>query len=148
MFILSKNSSYNKANERPIMCILKKLSLCTGYSRARNSLCDTRWWGRTRAQTQSRGPSLRYTRRLLYLLCPCVPRVKPELLSPIGIWFVAESSDVFWTLFASIGLPFEQCADSGCLSRILIFVHPGSRTQQEQEEEGEKICCPTFFWSH
>jgi hypothetical protein len=45
----------------------------------------------------------------------------------------------------------EKCsvADPGCLSRILIFVHPGSRIQKQQQKRGvKKICCPTFFCSH
>jgi hypothetical protein len=37
-------------------------------------------------------------------------------------------------------------ADSGCLSQILIFIHPGSRIQQQQKRGGKQICCPTF-WS-
>jgi hypothetical protein len=40
-------------------------------------------------------------------------------------------------------------ADPGCLSRILIFTHPGSRIQKEQQKRGvKKICCHTFLWSH
>jgi hypothetical protein len=32
------------------------------------------------------------------------------------------------------------------LSRILIFIHPGSRIQkQKTKEKGERISCPTFF---
>jgi hypothetical protein len=29
-------------------------------------------------------------------------------------------------------------ADPGCLSRILIFTHPGSRIQKQQQKRGEK----------
>ncbi len=43
-------------------------------------------------------------------------------------------------------------ADLGCLSRILIFTHPGSRIQKQKnssKREGWKtICCHTFFSSH
>ncbi len=40
-------------------------------------------------------------------------------------------------------------ADPGCLSRILIFTHPGSRVQKQQWKPGvEKIRCHTFFLSH
>jgi hypothetical protein len=42
-------------------------------------------------------------------------------------------------------------ADPGCLSRILIFTHPGSRLhKQQQKRGGEKICCHThaIFCSH
>jgi hypothetical protein len=35
-------------------------------------------------------------------------------------------------------------ADSGCLSRILIFIHFGSRIQQQQQRESGKVCL-TFF---
>ncbi len=34
-------------------------------------------------------------------------------------------------------------ADPGCLSRILIFTHPGSRIQKQQQ-----ICCHNFLSSH
>ncbi len=34
-------------------------------------------------------------------------------------------------------------------SRILIFVHPGSRIQKQQQKRGvKKICCPAYFCSH
>ncbi len=37
-------------------------------------------------------------------------------------------------------------ADPGCLFRILIFTHPGSRIQKQQQKRGvKKICCHTFF---
>jgi hypothetical protein len=43
-------------------------------------------------------------------------------------------------------------ADAGCLSRILFFVHPGSRISDpgsKQQKRGvKKICCLTFFCSH
>jgi hypothetical protein len=35
----------------------------------------------------------------------------------------------------------DRVADPGCWSRILIFVHPGSRIQKQQQ----KNCCPTSF---
>jgi hypothetical protein len=47
-------------------------------------------------------------------------------------------------------------ADPGCLSRILIFTHPGSRIpdlgsriqKQQQKREVKKISCHTFLCSH
>ncbi len=45
-------------------------------------------------------------------------------------------------------------ADPGCLSRILIFTHPGSRisdprSKNRNKREGwKKVCCHTFFCSH
>jgi hypothetical protein len=43
-------------------------------------------------------------------------------------------------------------ADPGCLSRILIFTHPGSRIPDPKtatKERGEKkICCHNFLCSH
>ncbi len=43
----------------------------------------------------------------------------------------------------------SSVADPGCLSRILIFTHPGSRILDQKtgtKERGEKkICCYTFF---
>jgi hypothetical protein len=47
-------------------------------------------------------------------------------------------------------------ADPGCLSRILILTHPGSRIpdlgsriqKQQQKRGAKKICCHTFFYSH
>ena len=40
-------------------------------------------------------------------------------------------------------------ADPGCLSRILIFTHPGSRIQkQQQKREVKKISCQNFLCSH
>jgi hypothetical protein len=38
--------------------------------------------------------------------------------------------------------------DPGCLSRILIFVHSGSRIQKQQKKRGEKISCPSFSCSN
>ncbi len=41
--------------------------------------------------------------------------------------------------------------DPGCLSRILIYIHPGSRTRisdsgsNNSNKRGGKICCPTFL---
>jgi hypothetical protein len=42
------------------------------------------------------------------------------------------------------------CCGSGIfLSRILIFVHPGSRIQKQQQKRGVKnFFCPTIFCSH
>ena len=38
-------------------------------------------------------------------------------------------------------------ADPGCFSRILIFIHLGSRIQKQQQNRGvKKICCHTFFF--
>jgi hypothetical protein len=40
-------------------------------------------------------------------------------------------------------------ADPGCLSRILIFTHPGSRIQKQQQKRGvKKIFCHTFLCTH
>jgi hypothetical protein len=40
-------------------------------------------------------------------------------------------------------------ADPGCVSRILIFTHPGSRIQKQQQKRGvkKKFCCHTFLCS-
>jgi hypothetical protein len=43
---------------------------------------------------------------------------------------------------ASVQQPVWRIRD--CLSRILIFLHPGSRIQQQQKKGGGKISCPTF----
>jgi hypothetical protein len=37
-------------------------------------------------------------------------------------------------------------ADPGCLSRILIFVHPGSRIQKQQQRGGGKIFLTFLFF--
>jgi hypothetical protein len=45
----------------------------------------------------------------------------------------------------------SSVADPGCLSRILIFTHPGSRISDPKtatKEWGEKNSCHTFFWIH
>ncbi len=40
-------------------------------------------------------------------------------------------------------------ADPGCLSRILIFTHPGSRIQKQLQKRGvKKICFHNFLCSH
>ncbi len=40
-------------------------------------------------------------------------------------------------------------ANTGCFSWILIFIHLGSRIQQEQQQKtGEHISCLIFFLSH
>jgi hypothetical protein len=40
-------------------------------------------------------------------------------------------------------------ADPGCLSRILIFTHPGSRIPKQQQKRGvQKNVCHTFLCSH
>jgi hypothetical protein len=40
-------------------------------------------------------------------------------------------------------------ADPGCLSRIPIFTHPGSRIPKQQQKRGvKKIVVILFFWSH
>jgi 2-oxoglutarate dehydrogenase complex dehydrogenase (E1) component-like enzyme len=42
---------------------------------------------------------------------------------------------------------FPSVADPGCLSRNLIFTHPGSRIQKQQQKRGvKKICCHIFFF--
>jgi hypothetical protein len=44
------------------------------------------------------------------------------------------------------GTVYISVADPGCLSRILIFTHSGSRIQKQQQKRGvKKICCQTFF---
>jgi hypothetical protein len=41
---------------------------------------------------------------------------------------------------------YSSVADPGSLSRILIFVHHGSRIQKQQLKRGmKKSSCPTFF---
>ena len=48
----------------------------------------------------------------------------------------------------------RQCGGSGMFIpdpefRILIFTHPGSRIQKQQQKRGvKKICCQTFFCSY
>jgi hypothetical protein len=54
-------------------------------------------------------------------------------------------------LFGKYQMNFWICisgsvADPLCLSRILIFIYPGSNNSKKRE--GEKISCPTFFRSH
>jgi len=45
--------------------------------------------------------------------------------------------------------PLISVADPGCLSRIMIYTHPGSRIQKQQQKRGVKqICCHTFLCSH
>ncbi len=57
----------------------------------------------------------------------------------------------------NMGKKFIQCCESGMFipdpdfypSRILIFTHPGSRIQKQQQKRGvKKNICQTFFWSH
>ncbi len=46
------------------------------------------------------------------------------------------------------GILGSSVADPGCLSRILIFTHPGSWIPDPKiapKERSEKICCLTFF---
>jgi hypothetical protein len=46
---------------------------------------------------------------------------------------------------------FPSIADPGCLSRILIFIHPGSRIPDQTtaaKQEGEKLVVISFFCSH
>jgi hypothetical protein len=46
-------------------------------------------------------------------------------------------------------IPDPSVADPGCLSRILIFTHPGSRIQKQQpKREVKKISCHTFLCGH
>jgi hypothetical protein len=64
------------------------------------------------------------------------------------MWFVAESSDVFWTLFASIGLPFEQGCGFGMFIPDPDFFHPGSRIPDPTtatKEKGEKFVFYLFL---
>ncbi len=32
------------------------------------------------------------------------------------------------------------------VNRIMIFIHPGSRSNKSNKRGGEKVCCPNFFW--
>jgi hypothetical protein len=44
---------------------------------------------------------------------------------------------------------YHQCCSPGCLSRILIFTHPGSRIQKQEQKRGvKKISCHTFLSRH
>jgi hypothetical protein len=44
---------------------------------------------------------------------------------------------------------YERHMAKKSVLRILIFTHPGSRIQkQQQKREVKKIRCPTFLWSH
>jgi hypothetical protein len=43
---------------------------------------------------------------------------------------------------------YGSVADPGCLSRILIFIHPGSRIHQQHQKRGEKIFGPVIFCSY
>ncbi len=44
---------------------------------------------------------------------------------------------------------YSSVADPGCLSRILIFTHPGSRNQKQQQKRGmKKNCVIPFLCSH
>jgi hypothetical protein len=45
-------------------------------------------------------------------------------------------------LGTDVQLPVLRFADPGCLSRILIFIHPGSRIQQQHQKRGEKLLIP------
>ncbi len=58
------------------------------------------------------------------------------------------------TKFLGIEATWKSCplvltsvADPGCLSPILIFVHPGSRISDPNSKKRgvKKICCPTFL---
>jgi hypothetical protein len=51
-------------------------------------------------------------------------------------------------IFLNIENVFSSVADPECLSRILIFTHPGSRISDltiATKEEGVKICCPRKY---
>jgi hypothetical protein len=52
----------------------------------------------------------------------------------------------FACLFVTIYFLVTSVADRECFSRILIFVHPGSRIQKRRVEK--QICCPTFCCCH
>jgi hypothetical protein len=67
------------------------------------------------------------------------------ILIRVKYWFTGNQTE------ATIEKP--SVADPGCLSRNLIFVHPGSRisvpgSKNSSKREGGKVCCPTFFCSH
>ncbi len=52
----------------------------------------------------------------------------------------------YGTIGMHLSMVTLNVADPGCLSRILIFDHPGSRIQKQQQKRGvKKICCSTFF---
>ncbi len=64
--------------------------------------------------------------------------------------------EVLWTFWFLIRIHSLHCsvADLGCLSRILIFTHPGSRISDpgsknsNKRERWKKISCHTFLCSH
>jgi hypothetical protein len=65
------------------------------------------------------------------------------------LFYVKKGGPVEWCL--SDGIRISSVADPGCLSRtrILIFTHPGSRIQKQQQKRGvKKICCHNFLCRH
>ncbi len=92
-----------------------------------------------------------YTKRLLYLLCPCVPRCETGTVKlDRHLMFCREFSGPFSSSWVC---PKNGVADPGCLSRILIIIYPESRildsgSNNNNKREGWKMCCPTCFCSH
>jgi hypothetical protein len=86
------------------------------------------------------------------LICWC-----PSLCQDLH--FPAEASSPFWRFFRFftkngifkhiyLGVISTSVADPRCLSRILIFTHPGSRIQKQQLKRGvKKNCCHNFICS-
>jgi hypothetical protein len=71
----------------------------------------------------------------------------PKSLEPIAHLPAARSSHTC----RKIQPPASSVADPGCYprSRILIFIHPGSQIQKQQQKRGvKKICCHKFLCSH
>ncbi len=64
--------------------------------------------------------------------------------------FQAENKlEVFQVFQAHICLAVLRIRDVYPGSRILIFTHPGSRIQKQQQKRGvKKICCHNFLCSH
>jgi hypothetical protein len=59
------------------------------------------------------------------------------------------NAKIFSSLSRNFLMSNTSVADPGCLSRILIVIHPGSRIQKQQQKRWRnKIICPTFFCSH
>ncbi len=101
---------------------------------SRATLTTRPWWTCRGAPTPSRYSTPLSRRGTIW-------RLLSELSSRYFLF-----SDVFYLSFS--------VADPGCLSRILIFTHPGSRIPDPKtatKERGEKklvVNCHTFFCSH
>ncbi len=78
---------------------------------------------------------------------PCINPIYPQSqccpIAPVGLLLVS--------LLVSLCWAGSSVADPGCLSRILIFTHSGSRipdTKTAIKERVKKISCHTFFCSN